>query len=240
MFGCQVWAGSATPPPLVVSPKDGCISQRNFWGGGVTAEPESRTRPPAPPTAKNRTVLRPCVLTGNMLAPSQRWHFAGGVLALQDGTARCLAVSDCLGAHGAAAVLRPCLTSPSPSEDAAPAPPVGCQAPWTDADLWPRTHVPSPHPGACASGTSQRWSFSPWNYGHTVGLRIQSQASLNCIEIFGGQNTSDIAVGGCSHTCNMVWNWNASTGALTSAAIPPCVNASGMCLSAGAATVGGR
>ena len=34
----------------------------------------------------------------------------------------------------------------------------------------------------------------------------------------------------------MVWGWNASSGALTSLATPPCVDASGMCLTAAART----
>ena len=230
-----VWAGSATPPPFVVAAKDGCSSQRNFWGGSVVAEPESRLPVPVPSAdVKNKTVLKPCVFDGGMLTQSQRWRFSGGVFELQDGSGRCLAVDDCNGASGAAAVLRSCLHLQNEADAAVVALPIGCQAPWTDADSWPRGHGNGPQPpqphGACTSAASQRWSFTPsasvsWSDG------IQSNASGACLEIYGGQDPSHIALDGCeTRSCNVVWRYNSSSGAIESLTKAPCVNASGWCL----------
>ena len=57
-----IWgADAATPPTLTVQPKDGCEQQRNYWGGGVVPESETRKTPAPSPAQGNRTVLRPCV-----------------------------------------------------------------------------------------------------------------------------------------------------------------------------------
>lgn len=241
-----VWAGSTTPPPFVVAAKDGCSRQRNFWGGGVVAEPERRSQPPSPPTppvppadAKNETMLRPCAFIAGLPVPSQRWNFSGGVLELQDGSRRCLAVADCIGASGAA-VLRPCLHFGSKQADAVTAVlPVGCQAPWMEADAWPRSHghSPPPHPGSCASAASQRWSVGP-----QPTLLKSGGAGGQCLQIKGGQHPSagNIQLGACKADCNTMWQYNASSGALTCLSKDPCVQAPavGFCLADAGSPVG--
>ena len=141
-----IWGGS-TVPPLVISPKQGCPHQQNFWGGGVVINPEARAA--RQPDDHNKTVLKPCNSDADgALVASQRWRRvecpAGAVaFELDDGSGRCLTVADCAGAgKDTSAVLRPCI---QPGQTAAPEP-IGCQRPWSQADEWPRSDTSGPGP----------------------------------------------------------------------------------------------
>lgn len=233
--GVAIWSGSsnAEPPKLVVTAKNGCPTQRNFWGGGVVANPESLRKPSPPPPnhAETVVVLRPCKFADGLLSPSQRWQRSTATaktyvrFELLDGSNRCLTVT------GTSVVLRPCLNaSHNAGEDEHTATRhslIGCQRPWTNADSWPRDDR--------QSATSQDWTFS-----RSFPNGIQSKAGGECLQINGGQNPLKINVDECQRCfkpCtvnNMEWSFNVTSGALVSLCAPPC-QAGGWCLTDAAA-----
>ena len=229
------------PPPLVVVAKDGCIGQRNFWGGGVVPNREAGTPPTPNNDDRNKTVLRVCRYDKHgVVVPSQRWAIQDSAgdgdsvtFALQDGTGRCLSVGDCVGGPAATAVLRKCIVGAGSgrlSDDNGAA--IGCQAPWTEADEWPRP--PAPTAGPCTAESSQQFVFSaPPKYWRNA---IQFKMSGNCLELHGGKSPDAVDVDQCQNCTapgctvkNMEWHFNATSGALTSGCEPPCM-AGGWCL----------
>jgi hypothetical protein len=260
--GVAIWGNdsSTNPPSLVVTPKDGCPGQYNFWGGGVVPNPESRPSP-SPTPVHNKTVLRKCVFNNDgSLSAGQRWvqtdGSAGGSFRfkLDDNSGRCLAVDDCVGGGGAHAVLRPCIPLRSgiaeeqASEfDTAPTPaskPVGCQLPWSESNEWPQWPRPTP-PTPCTTPTSQEFVFSGApEYWRNAIQTVASGHAGYCLDLHGGQDPDSIAVDGCQNCTaakqctvnNGEWHFNAATGALTSLCEAPC-QAGGWCLTDAAAAV---
>lgn len=205
-----IFSGSMNPPESFdIAPRIGCPQQYNYFGGrSVSAEEGLRTKS----TATATVILTNCT-TGpdGIVSPTQRWSLNTSTpnteIQLLDGTTRCLSLASCSGGEGSQAVLLPCGSGsgPSPSGNG----PLGCEDP----------------SGPNCLGLTQNWIFSnsPIN---SLKNTLQGQ----CLELHGGANPNDIDVWGCqtNGVNNMVWMWNATSGALTSCAT--CCF--GMCLTA--------
>lgn len=182
---------SSTAPPaggLVISPADGCPADFNHYG--VHAAPQ-------PPAAGVYVNLQPCVYgSDGLVQPSQRFNYtsvSGGVLALQDGSGRCLTVSECVPSTGTRVVLAPCTAGGSGNSSA----PIGCDV------------------SSCGAAT-QQWFWS--GPGGVPPNALQTAAAQLCMDVNGALTPDVIDLWTCDNPPgqykNLEWAWNATSGAL--------------------------
>ncbi len=198
--GVALYSSAFPVPDLVVQPLAGCPTEFNHFGFPVGV---GSTAPAFPPADAVPVVLADCVYGPDGLAqPSQRFTFAGGVLALQDGSGRCLTPASCSPTDGTLAVLAPCQGGSGGN-----ATPTGCDT-VCGADL-------------------QVWAWSgPNGTPPNAIMPTKAGASTLCLDVNGAFSPDVIDV----YTCgtpgsykNDEWVFNATTGALLTLDTAPLV-----------------
>jgi len=190
-------------PSFIISPKTGCPTQYNFWGGGVTPIQEAVSGFPHPPIHNSTTIqppphpsssapwqvvaLCPCNSSRQL---QQRFSYTqeSGQLQLLDGTGRCLGLRGCSAAPGSAAVLMPCGKKSHPPQtiqrSAMPLPtPLGCRP------------SPTPRPPSNCDPSILSWNFT--GVSGTPPFALVNKQGQTCLELHGGSDPDNIDVWNC-------------------------------------------